>query len=458
MKERFIEFIPIEKHTSLYLEQEVLKTLKKLKLDIKNCRGQSFDNAANMSGKYSGLQARIKEHSPSAIFIPCANHSLNLIGNYAADSCSAAIQYFMFVHNLFTFFSASTHRWKILTNNLKMCKNSVTVKRVCNTRWSARADAVLALKLGFTHIKQALTEICKPEEEKKGTIVEASSLLKKMDKYKTALMTVIWNTILQRLNATSKSLQTVECELLKGSILLKSLENFINNFREEYEKVEKEATDLSGLSFNDEYGQTRRQQKRKMFFDENKEVGHEFTTREDFKVNSFYVICDKTKAELSQRTQIYEIVIEPFRIFFYWNLSMEEKKNAIKKLMDIYKEDIDVCTFEDELDHFLIFLKENKDTIKTTPDIYRAAKEMSCTFPNVEIVLNFFLTIPLSNASGERSFSVLKRVKKYLRSTMGEERLNSMAILYIEQEILNRINTAKIIDEFARNKARRKFI
>lgn len=83
---------------------------------------------------------------------------------------------------------------------------------------------------------------------------------------------------------------------------------------------------------------------------------------------------------------------------------------------------------------------------------------MSCTFPNIEILLKIFLTIPLSNASGERSFSVLKRVKNYLRNTMGEERLNNLAILYIEQEILNRIDTDKIIDDFARNKARRKFI
>ena len=82
---------------------------------------------------------------------------------------------------------------------------------------------------------------------------------------------------------------------------------------------------------------------------------------------------------------------------------------------------------------------------------------MSCAFPNAEVLLKFFRTIPLSNASGERSFSVLKRVKNYL-ITMGEDRLNDMAILYIEKDILNQINTAKLIDKFAKNKARRKFI
>lgn len=41
---------------------------------------------------------------------------------------------------------------------------------------------------------------------------------------------------------------------------------------------------------------------------------------------------------------------------------------------------------------------------------------------------------------------------------MGEERLNNMALLHIEQEILSQIDTTKIIDEFAKNKNKRKFI
>jgi len=83
---------------------------------------------------------------------------------------------------------------------------------------------------------------------------------------------------------------------------------------------------------------------------------------------------------------------------------------------------------------------------------------MACTFPNVEAILKIFLTIPLSNASGERSFSVLKRVKNYLRSTIGEDRLNDLAILYIEKDIFNQINTDEVIHKFAKNKARKKFI
>ncbi|KAJ8875731.1 hypothetical protein PR048_023630 [Dryococelus australis] len=50
----------------------------------------SYDNASNMSGKYSGLQERIKELNEFAEYIPCFAHSLNLIGKCAAECCQEA--------------------------------------------------------------------------------------------------------------------------------------------------------------------------------------------------------------------------------------------------------------------------------------------------------------------------------------------------------------------------------
>ena len=52
VKERFLKFFPIERHDAEYLEKTVLSTLQDLSLNTKYCRGQSYDNAANMSGKY----------------------------------------------------------------------------------------------------------------------------------------------------------------------------------------------------------------------------------------------------------------------------------------------------------------------------------------------------------------------------------------------------------------------
>ncbi|GFX65728.1 zinc finger MYM-type protein 1 [Trichonephila clavipes] len=59
-----------------YCFREFLET-NGLLLD--NCRGLSFDNAANMSGQYNGVQALLKEINKFANYVPCAAHSLNLV-------------------------------------------------------------------------------------------------------------------------------------------------------------------------------------------------------------------------------------------------------------------------------------------------------------------------------------------------------------------------------------------
>ncbi|CAB4031517.1 zinc finger MYM-type 1-like, partial [Paramuricea clavata] len=60
-------------------------------------------------------------------------------------------------------------------------------------------------------------------------------------------------------------------------------------------------------------------------------------------------------------------------------------------------------------------------------------------------------SIPATSCTAERSFSGLRRVKTYLRSTMGEERLNSIAVINIERAYANRTiknDMVKIIDTF----------
>jgi hypothetical protein len=58
--ERFLTFINIENHTGEYLASILLEFMVDNEIDINLCRGKSYDNASNMSGPCSGMQAIIK--------------------------------------------------------------------------------------------------------------------------------------------------------------------------------------------------------------------------------------------------------------------------------------------------------------------------------------------------------------------------------------------------------------
>lgn len=97
--ERFVGFLKSVGHKGEDMENASIQRFTDLDINFKNCRGQSYDNASNMSGIYNGLQARIKRISKQALFVPCAAHSLNLIGSNAAEATSEGTRFF------------SIHRW-----------------------------------------------------------------------------------------------------------------------------------------------------------------------------------------------------------------------------------------------------------------------------------------------------------------------------------------------------------
>ena len=65
-----------------------------------------------------------------------------------------------------------------------------------------------------------------------------------------------------------------------------------------------------------------------------------------------------------------------------------------------------------------------------------------------------YLTVAIASVGPERAFSCLKRVKTYLRSTMGQTRLSSFSILNIENENIDLINIDEIIEEFSQKSNR----
>ena len=71
---------------------------------------------------------------------------------------------------------------------------------------------------------------------------------------------------------------------------------------------------------------------------------------------------------------------------------------------------------------------------------------ISLAFPNIETILRLYLSLIISNCTGERSFSKLKRIKNYMRTTMAQEKLVDLCILSMEHDKLRILCFNDIID------------
>ena len=130
VKEAFLGYLIVDDSTGRGLSDTFMKRAEELDLNFADCRGQCYDNGANMKGKEAGVKARLLEINSKALYVPCANHSLNLVVVYCAKSSTEALLFFGVLAQLYTVFSSSTSRWTIMKKHVK-----TSIQSPFATRW-----------------------------------------------------------------------------------------------------------------------------------------------------------------------------------------------------------------------------------------------------------------------------------------------------------------------------------
>jgi len=148
LKESFVCFTETSSTTGEEITQKIIDKFNELGLIIDNLRGQGYDGTGNMAGKFSGVQARIKEIVPSAEYVHCYAHCLNLS---VVKSCQLPLIRNMMdvVKEISYAFSYSAKRTGRFKTYLEGADNETTealegrkkIETLCETRWSSRADA-----------------------------------------------------------------------------------------------------------------------------------------------------------------------------------------------------------------------------------------------------------------------------------------------------------------------------
>ena len=126
----------------------------------------------------------------------------------------------------------------------------------------------------------------------------------------------------------------------------------------------------------------------------------------------------------------------------------------------MYSRDLD---FE-ELQNDLRILPKTVSNVKYVTSVDTICQSLSASpalrnmFQQTCALLHLYLTVPISSASSERSFSALRRIKTYLRNTMSQKRLNNCMVCHIHQDRLDKVSTKYIAGQFvSANENRRKF-
>lgn len=106
LKKCFLCYVEVEGLTGNDISTVIINKIISLGLDPEFLRGQGYDGASNMAGNYNGVQAIIKTKYPSAVYIHCSSHILNLSLN-AASKLPDIRNIFSIISEICTFFRRS---------------------------------------------------------------------------------------------------------------------------------------------------------------------------------------------------------------------------------------------------------------------------------------------------------------------------------------------------------------
>ncbi|CAM9001805.1 unnamed protein product [Rhodiola kirilowii] len=467
VQEYFLQFLVVNDTTGQGLFEELKNVLHHLGLDIDDVRGQGYDNGSNMKGKHKGVQRKLLDINLRAFYTPCAAHSLNLTLSDVANSCQKAEEFFGVVQRIYTLFADSTKRWDILKDNVS--EKGYTLKSLSTTRWESRVDSVKAIVTQAPEIREALHQLAEKATDS-GIKSEARCLADyELGKFEFIVGMVIWYHILAKVNIVSKQLQSenMRIDVAMGSV--KALIAFFKEYREEgFEKALNCAKEIADeLDIDPVFPEKKKKRKihKKRHFDEidtetqPSEPLIEESSQESFRVHYFVYIIDEAIGSLEKRFEQYEQYEETFGFLFTAEklksldaVNLKRSCNNLeKKLENGHTSDING---EDLLNELGLLQKHLPNELDSASAILNFLKKANC-YPTSCLAYRIMLTVPVSVASAERSFSKLKILKSYLRSTMSQERLNALALISIEHEFLEKLDYDRLIDDFASKSARR---
>ena len=135
VEECFLCFEETSSTKSENLYRIITSNLEKWGLSLDNCRVQSYDGASNMAGETSGVQERVLQRNPLALFVHCCAHNLNLALVDCCTECTEVVSFFGILQTIYTFFTPSLVRLDIAE---KKCEElnlgKISFKRLQVTR------------------------------------------------------------------------------------------------------------------------------------------------------------------------------------------------------------------------------------------------------------------------------------------------------------------------------------
>ena len=454
IREEFLGFVPCEGLSGEAIAKQITDSVCSLGLDMQLCRGQGYDGAGNMAGKVSGAAARILRLYPKALYVHCGSHILNLC---VASACSMQVVRNMMgnVRVVSEFFNVHPKRFRLLKDKITSLLPTASHSRlldVCRTRWIARIDGLEIFIELFEVIVAALNAI---KENENGTwnyesIRDASGLFHSIVEFRFLFTLIVVSRCLEVTRPLTKQLQSPTMDTVKCLHKLTLLSTVLRKRRLEISAHHQVWFD-EAIAIAETVG-TAPSKPRTVSVQHHRDNTPSDSVTDYYRRSVTVPFLDHLISQMSTRFSDKNLsTLDGFFGLPSQVVCQNEWKEKFRKYLSLYRDDLPEPRFlETEM-----WEASWHDSDTTPPSSLQSLLPAidGTTFPNIYVAFKILATLPVTSCTCERSISVLRRLKTYLRGTMSQDRLDALALLHVHRSVP--INTEHIIDIFARNNPRR---
>ena len=442
VKERFIRFEDVTSGKRADdIAALIFRFLEEHECSLDKLVAQCFDGAAVMASGLNGVQAKIKERAPMALFIHCYAHRLNLVLTQGASKLKECKIFFANLNGLAAFFSRSPKRTQLLD---EICKRRLP--NVSPTRWQYTSRLVNTVFEQRVALKELFNHILENHDEYDGdTVNMADGFKARLDDFEFYFLLETFNGIFNHSDVLFGILQK---QTLDVQFCLTRVNEFCDTVERERQRFSQIYDDTaSACSPSARRGPRAAQQDPRTHYQQ---------------LHS--KILDNILCQIRNRFQDHEklmflSLLDPQHFPTYRKkfpqAALSSLTNSHGTLFDLSKLKTELTVmyamtdFEGKSPSDLLNFLQQKNLNEDMGQLYKLA----CVA----------VTIPVSTASVERSFSALKRIKTYSRNATGQTRLSALASMSIEKNILvelKRTDTLynRVIEVFLRKERRMDFV
>ncbi|KAH9657609.1 TTF-type domain-containing protein [Citrus sinensis] len=458
VREPFFGLVHVFNTSAVTLKDEIYSLLSHNNLNIQNILGQGYDGASNMRGEWNGLQALILKDCSYAYYIHCLAHRLQLALVAVSYEIVPIHHFFTKLTSVVNIVGASCKRneelkraqaadieYMISIDELKSGRghNQIsTLQRLGDTRWSSHFRSVSNLIKMFSATCSVLLNIIDDGTNafQRG---DADAAYEAMTSFEFVFILHLMKEIMAITDILCQALQSKSQDILHAMHLVSSTKELTQKFRDNGW--------ITLLNQVKSFCRARRQE-------------DNFIVAEHYRVNLFYAIIDCQLQELSSRFNEHAVQLlifssaldprecrEPFRIGDVCQLA--------DKFYPADFTDVDKMNLKIQLEHYDYNVVQHLEfkSLSTISDLsqWLVSTRKATIFPLIYRIIVLVLTLSVSIATTEQSFSAMRIVKTRLRNKMEDEFLTDSLIMYIEREIAEKLSIESIVNEFRDMKERR---